>query len=502
MIDTPLTDALAGRGRLFGFPSGYWLLNVIEMFERLAYYLVRSVVAIYIMQADDPHGLHFTAADKGTIYALWFVFQSILPTFTGGFADRYGYKRSLFLAITGNVIGYCLMATQTSFLGFTFGVVVLATGTAFFKPALQGSLAQNLDRTNSSLGWGIFYWVVNVGAAIGPVLANIIRHDYSWQALFFTAAAVMSLNYLMLFTFKDFASGSDKTASPLQVLTRTLRTLGDWRLATWLLIMSCFWLMMYTLWDLHPNFLTDWNDSGGTAAFFQGSSLFPDNWAIQTDRGWQVPQEILLNLNAVLIVALMIPVSWFVRKLRTLESMVIGMAMATAGVLVAGLTNLGWVFLLGVVGFSLGEMLTGPKKNEYLALIAPKDKKGLYLGFVNIPVGVGGLIGSKLQGYFYGNFGEKAVLAQKYLAEHAPGAGGWDGRLGSLDTAAGVARTEAFVKLQQATGLDAAQATTLLWNTYDPQLKVWLPFAAIGVVAIIALVFFARAARKWADMDA
>jgi len=74
--------------------------------------------------------------------------------------------------------------------------------------------------------------------------------------------------------------------------------------------------------------------------------------------------------------------------------------------------------------------------------------------------------------------------------------------LGSLDTAAGVARTEAFVKLQQVTGLDAAQATTLLWNTYDPQLKVWLPFAAIGVVAIIALVFFARAARKWADMDA
>ena len=66
MTDTPLADALAGR-RLFGFTTGYWLLYVIEMFERLAYYLVRSVVAIYIMQADDPHGRHFTAADMGTI---------------------------------------------------------------------------------------------------------------------------------------------------------------------------------------------------------------------------------------------------------------------------------------------------------------------------------------------------------------------------------------------------------------------------------------------------
>lgn len=501
MTDTPLTDALSGR-RFFGFSTGYWLLNVIEMFERLAYYLVRSVVAIYIMQADDPHGLHFTAADKGTIYALWFAFQSILPTFTGGFADRYGYKRSLFLAITGNVVGYCLMATQRSLFGFTFGVVVLATGTAFFKPALQGSLAQNLNRGNSSLGWGIFYWVVNVGAAIGPVLANVVRHDYSWQALFFTAAAVMSLNYLMLFTFKDFQSGADKTTHAGQVLWRTLRTLGDWRLATWLAIMSCFWLMMYTLWDLHPNFLTDWNDSGATARFFLSSPLFPDKWALQTDRGLQVPQEILLNLNAVMIVLLMIPVSWLVRKMRTLESMVIGMGMATVGILVAGLTNVGWIFLLGVVGFSLGEMLTGPKKNEYLALIAPADKKGLYLGFVNIPVGVGGLVGAKLQGYFYGHFGEKAVLAQKYLAEHAPGARGWDGKLGSLDLAAGVDRPGAFARLQEVTGLDAVQATNLLWQTYDPHLRVWLPFAGIGVAAIIALVFFARAARRWRDMDA
>ncbi len=308
----------------------------------------------------------------------------------------------------------------------------------------------------------------------------------------------MSLNYLMLFTFKDFASGSDKTANPGQVLVRTLRTLGDWRLATWLLIMSCFWLMMYTLWDLHPNFLTDWNDSSGTAQLFLGSSLFPDNWAIQTDRGWQVPQEILLNLNAVMIVLLMIPVSWLVRKMRTLESMVIGMGMATAGVLIAGLTNAGWVFLLGVVGFSLGEMLTGPKKNEYLALIAPVDKKGLYLGFVNIPVGVGGLVGSKLQGYVYGHFGEKAVLAQKYLAEHTDTGRVWDGRLGTLPDGgrrrahrglrAGCRRSPASIP---------SQATQLLWDTYDPHLKVWLPFAAIGVAAIIALVFFARAARRW-----
>ena len=383
-------------------------------------------------------------------------------------------------------------------------MIVLATGTAFFKPSIQGSLAHNMTKKNSSLGWGIFYWIVNVGAASAPVLANLVRTDLGWQALFFIAAGIMSLNYLMLFTFNDFNSGADKTLGPLQVLVRTLKNLGDARLITWLLIMSCFWLMMYSLWDLQPNFVTDWNDSSGVASLIDKVPFLPDEWVVETDRGNQVPQELLINLNAVLIVLLVIPLSWAVRKIRTLEAMVIGMAMATAGVLVAGLTNVGGVFLIGVACFSFGEMLTGPKKSEYLGLISPPGKKGLYLGYVNIPVGIGGLVGAKLQGYFYGNFGEKAVLAQKYLAEHSDFTGGadWNGKVATLDLVTGVPRTEAFLKLQEVTGLDATQATDLLWNTYQPGPAVWFPFAGIGVAAIIALVIFARLARRWQDMDA
>jgi hypothetical protein len=314
----------------------------------------------------------------------------------------------------------------------------------------------------------------------------------------------MALNYLMLFTFKDFESGADKTQGPLRVLWRTLKNLWDARLVTWLLIMSCFWLMMYALWDLQPNFVTDWNDSGDVAGLIEKVPFLPDSWVMETDRGAQVPQELLINLNAILIVIFVIPVSILVRKMRTLESMVIGMAMATAGVLIAGLTNTGAIFLIGVAGFSFGEMLTGPKKSEYLGLIAPPGKKGLYLGYVNIPVGIGGYIGAKLQGELYGKVGEKAVLAQKYLAEHTDFLGGdtWDGKVSSLDSTLGVYRTDAFLKMQEVTGLDATAATEMLWNTYSPGPAVWFPFAAIGVGAIIALVVFARMARRWKDMDA
>ncbi|MBU0509411.1 MFS transporter [bacterium] len=494
-----MTESLEKREfSLFGFKFGYWMLCSIEMFERLAYFCVRSVVAVYILQADDPGGLHFTAAQKGSIYAWWFVFQSVLPMFTGGYADRYGYKKTLAFSVTMNIIGYVLMAYMRTYWSFFFGVMVLATGTAFFKPSLQGSLAQNLNKSNSSVGWGFFYWIVNVGSMIAFPVAGLLRSDLGWKYVFLFSAAATACNYLLLFTFKDFPSGASKTETPVQVFKRTIKNIVEPRLIAWLLIMSCFWLMMYQLWDLHPNFLTDWTDSGSIAV------LIPDALTHMTDRGLQVLQENLLNLNAILIVLFMIPVSWVVRRIRTLEAMVIGMIVATGGVLVAGLTASGWIFLLGVVFFSAGEMLTGPKKNEYLGLIAPPGKKGLYLGYVNIPVGIGGFVGSKLAGHLYGHYGEKAVLAQRYLLEHTPLGQGklWNGDPDALAGLIGVGRTEAMVKLQEVTGLDPVQATHLLWNTYSPHLYVWIPFAAIGVVAIIALIIFARMARRWDDMNA
>ncbi|HEY3295252.1 MAG TPA: MFS transporter [bacterium] len=494
----PALEAAAPK-TLFGFVHGYWMLCGMEMWERMAYFCVRSVVAVYILQADDPGGLHFTAAQKGTIFAWWFVFQSVLPMFTGGYADRYGYKKTIAFAVTMNILGYLMMAYLRTFAGFFGGVLVLASGTAFFKPGLQGSLAQNLSKSNSSVGWGIFYWIVNVGSAVAHPLAGfLLKIDWKW--VFISSAVFTALNYLMLFTFKDFASGANKTENPLQVFARTMTNIFEPRLISWLLIMSGFWLMMYQLWDLHPNFITDWVDSSGVASALS----LPAFMTKMTDRGLQVMQQNMLFLNSLLIVALMIPVSWAVRRLRTLSAMVIGMSVATCGILLAGLTGSGWVFLGGVVFFSLGEMLTGPKKSEYLGLIAPAGKKGLYLGYVNIPVGLGGFVGSKMAGYLYGHFGEKAVLAQKYLLEHTPLGQGkvWNGDPEALTNLLGVPRTEAMAKLQETIGQDATRTTELLWNTYSPHLYVWLPFAAVGVVSVVALLIFNRMATRWSDMNA
>ncbi len=477
----------------------FWMLCSMEMWERLAYYGVRVVVPIYIAQADEPGGLHFTQADKGVIYFWWAIVQSGLPSFTGGFADRYGYKNTIFVAITIKVIGYGLMATQRSFTGFFIGCLLLAAGTAIFKPGIQGSLAQTMTEKSSSKGWGIFYWLVNVGAFVGPPLAGMLR-KLDWQWVFISCAAIVSLNYLMLFTYKELDSGYEKKDDPWTVMKVTLANLWEARLIAILIILSGFWLMMYQLWDLHPNFIVDWIDSSMLAAYA------PEAWTQQTDRGPQVLQENLLNLNAFSIIIFMVPIAIMVARFKTLTAMAAGMIMAIGAVLVSGMFQNGWIFLFAVFLFSVGEMLASPKKLEYFGLIAPPGKKALYLGYVNIPVGIGQGFGALLAAWLYGNWGEKAILSQKYLVQHtdylkAKGLGAWDGQVATLtETLGGVDRTKAYEVMKSYTGMNGTDATNLLWNTYDPWL-VWLPIAGLGLLSTIGLIVFARMARKWNDMN-
>ncbi len=487
---------------LLGFPRAFWMLNVIEMWERLAYYGMRVVVPIYIAQADDVHGLHFSQADKGLIFLLWALVQSLLPMFTGGYADRYGYKNTIAFSVTIKIVGYLMMATLRDFWGFTAGCLVLAAGTAIFKPGIQGSLAQTVTKDKASLGWSLFYQCVNVGAFIGPFLAHYLK-GIGWPAVFYGCAGIVSLNYLMLLTYKETPSGASKTEGFVEVFVRTITNIWDLRLITLILILSGFWLMMYQLWDQFPNFIVDWVDSSQLAA---NLSALPDALYARlhttTERGVQVPQEQLLNVNSMMVMIFVSLVGFWVRRMKRLSCMLCGILVATLGVFTAGWTSSGYFFVLGVMFFSIGEMLASPKKNEYFALIAPEGKKGLYLGYINIPTAIGQGVGAQIGSAMYGRYGEKAVLAQKYLVQHTDFAAGrtWDGHLASLETAAGVPRTEAFAKLQEVLGVDAINATKLLWDTYQPHF-VWLPFIGIGILSAIAMYLFSVASRRWADLD-
>ncbi len=457
----------------------FWMANIMEMFERLAYYGVRVVVPIYIAQADEPGGLHFTMAQKGVIYAWWAAVQAGVPIVSGGFADRFGYKKTIAIATTITILGYVLMATQRAYLPFMLGCCTVGLGTAIFKPGLQGTMVRSLTEKNSSVGWGMFYMVVNVGGFLGPPLAHFLR-GLSWPMVFTGSAAILSLNYLMLFTYPGVSAGGTQTGGVMQVLKTTAVNLFRPQLLSFILIMSCFWLMFMQLYDLLPNFIVDWVDSRSVVQALHLSSVFTS----PTPRGPMVSQEWMINLDAGLIVLLVVWVSSLASRMKRVQSIFIGILIASAGLFVAGFSQSGWMCLLGIAIFALGEMLSSPKMNEYLGVIAPEGKKALYMGYANMPFAIGWVAASAMGAYFYERLGEKAGLALRYLEQKAGG------------VPAGVDRTNAVESLERVLNLDPNAATQLLWTTYHPY-RVWYPFVAIGFASAVGIWLYSLWIRKY-----
>lgn len=468
----------------------FWVANLMEMIERFAYYGVRVVIPLYIAQADEIGGLHFTQMDKGFIFLWWALVQSILPVFTGGFADRYGYKNQIRVAIVLKTIGYLMMATQREFWPFFAGCMMLAAGTAVFKPPVQATFTRTLNDQNSGVGWGFFYMVVNLGGFLGPPLAHYL-YGFSWPMVFYGCAALVSLNFIMLHTYKEVDSGSKKEGSVWDVVKLTGRNIIKPKLLAFILIMSGFWAGFTQLFDVMPNYIVDWVDSSSLARHLPDFMLkstkdAAGNSILDLARGPQVDQAWMINLNPLMILTLVVVLSWLVNKyMRRLTSIFFGMAISAVALMIVPQSMAWSVCILGIVCFSLGEMLASPKMNEYLAVIAPPDQKALYMGYANIPFAIGWGYGAWYGGKIYGEVGEKATLALKYMREvlHVP-----EGQLPKPGVA--------FDTLTTQLGSNAQDVTTLLWDKYDPG-QVWYPFAYFIIAAALALVVYNHFAKRW-----
>jgi dipeptide/tripeptide permease len=460
----------------------FWMVNIMELLERAAYYGVRVVLAIYIAQADEIGGLHFTQIEKGQIYSIWALFESLTPMISGGFADRYGYKKTISVSIIIKIIGYLLMATQREFYPFLFGCCTLAFGTAIFKPGVQGTMCRVLTKKNSSVGWGTFYMLVNVGAFLGPPIAHFL-YGISWTWVFYGCAMLVSLNFLMLLTYKDPSPGGEQEGNPFHVLWITIKKIFNLKLIIFILVMSGFWLMIMQLFDMLPNFIVDWVDSSQMV-----KDLGLPDWMLQTGskRAPQITQEWLINANAGFIVIAVVFISYLVSRMRRILAISMGVTIASIGLILAGFTTSGYLCLLGILVFSVGEMLCSPKMNEYLGVIAPEGETGLYMGYANVPRGIGWGLGSLFAGHVYDKMGDKANLAIDYLKNNY--------------NIADIARTDAMNKLVEVSGLNHQEVTTILWNEYDPY-KLWYRFAIIGFISAVAMLFYAKWVKKYEGSD-
>jgi MFS family permease len=146
----------------------------------------------------------------------------------------------------------------------------------------------------------------------------------------------------------------------------------------------------------------------------------------------------------------------------------------------------GWWILGAIAIFSIGEMAASPTKMRYLAGIAPPGKDGLYMGYVNMTVGIGWSIGSIIAGEMYQKSGDKVELAKRYLVEHANV---------PAEQVAKIDKGELLGFFEKTVGVDAWGARDLLWKTYEPY-SMWLVFTLIGLASMVLLIGYDRLVRR------
>lgn len=467
--------------QITGLKSNFWIVNWLEANERLAFFGVRAIAPLYMVASVGRNGLALSFGDKGLIFSIWALVQCLVPMISGGFTDEYGYKKSLFIAFTINIIGYITLGMAAGFWMCLAGACLIGLGTAIFKPPVQGTIAKASTKENSSIAWGIFYWMVNVGGFLAPLLAAIVRGEINWRLVFFCAAGVTAFNFIpTIFFYREperIRDGKRKTVQ--QTFVDTITTLKDKNFLVFLAIFSGFWFMFMQLWDLLPNFIDEWVFSRDIAPFFGAMN---HNWVLSNGL---VKPEILINIDSFAIIALMLPMAWLTGKFHPMIALIGGMAISLVGFFASGCTNIGFVVAMAIFVFAIGEMWCSPKFSEYIGLTAPADKKALYMGYSNIPFAVGWGLGNLISGYLYESLGSKEHFARDYLVNHLGMSTGAVKDLSQdkvMDTMASMMSTSGRT-------INVDDATRVLWDLHHPWI-VWVILGAVGTIATFAMVWY------------
>lgn len=467
---------------LKAYPSTFWVVNIMELFERWAWYGMFMVFALYLTGSADTGALGFSQTQKGLMMGIVVGMLYVLPIITGAIADRIGYKNILILAYVILAVCYYLLGQVSSYASVFTVFIFLAIGAALFKPVITASIVKTTTKDTSSVGFGIFYMVVNIGAFIGPISAALLR-QISWTYVFNMAAIVILVNLIIVLIFYKEPDITEKKRVKFkeeikQIFLNIFEALKDIRFTIFLFIIIGFWTMYNQLFYTLPVFIDQWMDT--SEMYERLNNFFPRlAQTIGTKEG-TIPAEILTNLDAMYIIIFQIFVSYFVMKFRPLHSMIAGIFVNTLGLVLTFMMNNPMFLFVSILIFGLGEMASSPKISEYIGRIAPKGKTALYMGCSFLPMAGGNFFAGLLSGSVYENKSDKISLLQQEVEKQ---------NLNIPEISENFSQNDYVLKAQELMGMEQWELTNYLWQTYQPG-KIWIIFAAIGMFSVIALILY------------
>ncbi len=377
------------------YPRTFWIANTMELFERAAYYGLNSVLGGYLTLSVAGGGLGFSTQSAGFLLGLVYAFTYILPILGGALGDRYGYRKVILFAFSLLATGYFTAGFMSKYALVFIALLLMATGAGLFKPIISGTVARTTDERTSGLGFGIYYWTINLGAFVAPLIVSVLK-GFSWQYVFIASSAYCAAMLLPAgLLFKDPPRPAS-TKSLKEVLGGAIEVLGDARFMLMVVVYSGFWILYFQNFGTILWYLRDVIDkapvSSAITGLLHGIGL---SWTFSFDI------EHVTVINAGTIILLQVLVSRIVSERKALLTMVSGMSLGAVGFLLLAVSRNPWIFVAGISVFSIGEMTAHPKYYSFIGLVAPPDRKAVYMGYAFLYGVFGSLLGSNAGSFLY-----------------------------------------------------------------------------------------------------
>ncbi len=373
-----------------GFERPFWVANISELFERLSYYAAFASLARYLHET-----LSFPlerAADLSGLFGglVWF-----LAIFGGAIADRLGFRRALSLA-------YLILAGSYFLLGslgapwlapvrnavplivlVTIVLMLPALGVALVKPSVVGTTARASNENVRSIGYSIYYTLVNIGGALGPFVASWVHRHMSVENVFRVAAlSVFVMFFAVLLFFREPQKSGDSRTESLSVTVRNFgQVLKNPKFMIFLLIFTGYWIVYWQEFITLPIYVHDYVDG-------------------------KADTERMLATGPIVVIAFTVLFSVLTKKIAAFRAVVLGTLIAMLGFTVLALHASIAAAYATLVVIALGELIQQPRYYDYISRLAPQGQQGTYMGFAFLPLGLGSFAAGRIGGALLHHFGE------------------------------------------------------------------------------------------------
>lgn len=374
-----------------GFERPFWVANISEIFERLAYYGAFASLANYLRET-----LSFPTEQTGTLTGIFGGMVWFLAIFGGAVADKMGFRRALSVAylilagayfLLGSIGASWLAPVRSAVpLSLFVGVILVlpALGISLVKPCVVGTTARASKESVRGLGYSIYYTMVNIGGLLGPYAGSLARRYLGAGKIFLIAAAAVFLMFFFVLAFFREPKRVDNAPVPTvgETLRNFLMVLGNPKFMLFLLIFAGYWIAFWQQWIVMPVYLHQFV-------------------------GKDIDVEKILMTDSIIVITCTILLNQLTKKLPAFSAIIWGTFITGISWLILALHPSLWGAVATIAVLAIGEIVHQPRYYEYVSRLAPEGQQGTYMGFAFLPLGIGSLVGGWFGGKVLHYFGEE-----------------------------------------------------------------------------------------------